>query len=108
MSLLTELRVRARHVLFPAFGVSAILYFAYHGINGDRGLLAWRELEQRVERERADLNRARRARETLEHRVKLLYSESLDPDMLDESARRLLNYGRPEEIVILFGEARRR
>jgi cell division protein FtsB len=108
MSLLNELRIRARHVLFPAFGVSAVLYFAYHGINGDRGLLAWRGLEQEVESARAELNRTRGEREALERRVKLLYSESLDPDMLGESARRLLNYGRPEEIVILFDEAPRR
>jgi cell division protein FtsB len=108
MSLLIELRIRARHALFPALGVSAVLYFAYHGVNGDRGLLAWRELEQQVESKRAELNETRRARETLEHRVRLLYSERLDPDMLDESARRLLNYGRPEEIVIVLGEMRRR
>ena len=56
MSLLIELRIRARHALFPALGVSAVLYFAYHGVNGDRGLLAWRELEQQVESKRAELN----------------------------------------------------
>jgi cell division protein FtsB len=108
MSLLSELRVRARDVLFPALGVSAVLYFAYHGINGDRGLLAWRELEKRVEGARASLDGTRGEREALERRVKLLYSEKLDPDMLDEWARRLLNYGRPGEIVILLDEAPRR
>jgi cell division protein FtsB len=108
MSLLSELRVRARHVLLPAFGVSAVLYFAYHGINGDRGLVAWRELEKKVERARAELDGTRGKREALEQRVKLLYSENLDPDMLDEWARRLLNYSRPGEIVILLDEAPRR
>ena len=48
MGLLSELRIRAYRVLFPAFGVSAVLYFAYHGISGDRGLLAWRKLEKEV------------------------------------------------------------
>ena len=105
MGLLNELRIRARYVLFPAFGASAVLYFAYHGINGDRGLLAWRKLEKEVQSTQAELGRARGERETLERRVELLYPESLDRDMLDESARRLLNYGRPEEIVILYEEA---
>ena len=108
MGLLNELRIRARHVLFPAFGVSAVLYFTYHGINGDRGLLAWRKLEKEVRSTQGELDRARGERETLERRVKLLHPESLDPDMLDESARRLLNYGRPEEIVILLDDPPRR
>ena len=108
MSLLSELRIRARDVLFPALGVSAILYFAYHGINGDRGLLAWRELEKKVERARAERDATRGEREALEQRIRLLYSDRLDPDMLDESARRLLNYGRPGEIVILLDETPRR
>jgi cell division protein FtsB len=105
MLLLDELRIRARYVLFPAFGACAVLYFAYHGITGDRGLLAWRKLEKEVQSTQAELGRARSEREALERRVKLLYPESLDPDMLDESARRLLNYGHPEEIVILYEEA---
>ena len=108
MGLLNEFRIRAHHVLFPAFGVSAVLYFAYHGINGDRGLLAWRELEKEVRSTQGELDRTRGEREALERRVKLLHPESLDPDMLDESARRLLNYGRPEEIVILLDGAPRR
>ena len=108
MSLLHELRIRARHVLLPAFGVSAVVYFAYHGVNGDRGLLAWRTLERQAASARAELGRTRGEREALERRVQLLYAESLDPDMLDESARRLLNYGRPEEIVILYEETARR
>jgi cell division protein FtsB len=107
MRLLSELRIRARQVLFPAFGVSAVFYFAYHGINGDRGLLAWRSMQQEVAIARAELDRARGEREALEQRVELLYPESLDPDMLDESARRLLNYGLPDEVVILSDPARR-
>lgn len=107
MSLLNELRLRARHVLFPAFAVTAVIYFAHHGINGDRGLLAWREIEQEVAAERATFERVQAERAALERRVKLLYPEGLDPDMLDEQARRLLNYGLPDEVVILYDPVRR-
>jgi len=107
MSLLSELRLRARHVLFPAFAVTAVIYFAWHGINGDRGLLAWRAMEQEVAVERLALEHARADRLALEQRVKLLYPESLDPDMLDEQARGLLNYGLPSEVVILDEPVRR-
>jgi cell division protein FtsB len=101
MTLISELRIRARHVLLPAFGVAAVLYFAYHGLNGDRGLLAWRTVEHEVEVARAEFDRVKTEREAIEHRVRLLYPESLDPDMLDEYARRFLNYGLPGEVVIM-------
>jgi cell division protein FtsB len=35
-------------------------------------------------------------------------SESLDPDMLDEQTRALLNFTRPDELVILEAPANRR
>ncbi|MBK8175901.1 MAG: septum formation initiator family protein [Rhodospirillales bacterium] len=99
--MLGELRIRARHVLFPAFGVAAVLYFAYHGINGDRGVLALRAKQQEVAAARAEYDAIKEEREALERRAKLLNPGSLDPDMLDEEARRLLNYGLPDETVII-------
>ena len=43
----------------------------------------------------------RSEREALEHRVSLLHPQTLDADMLDEMARRVLGLGRPDEIIIL-------
>ena len=48
-------------------------------------------------------DRLRARRQALEVHVKLLRAESLDADMLDESARRMLGYARPDEIVSLRG-----
>ena len=84
----------------PFLGICAAAYFAYHAIQGDRGLMAWARLSLEVETslgEREDLARRRGA---LEHRVKLLHPESLDPDILDERARVMLNFGYPNELVI--------
>ena len=89
----------------PFLGICAAAYFAYHAIQGDRGLMAWARLSLEVETslgEREDLARRRGA---LEHRVKLLHPESLDPDILDpdildERARAMLNFGYPNELVI--------
>ena len=104
MSLYREFRIRARQVLLTSFGVCAVVYFAYHGINGDRGLFAWRALEQEAAEARAKLHAVQGEREALEARVRLLYPESLDADMLDEASRRLLNYGLPDEAVVLDGD----
>ena len=43
-------------------------------------------------------------RKALQHRVKLLSPGSLDPDMLEERARFMLNYGFPDDAVILTDE----
>ncbi len=38
--------------------------------------------------------------EILERRVQLLRPDSLDPDMLEERARKVLNFAKKDEVVI--------
>ncbi|MBK8908377.1 MAG: septum formation initiator family protein [Rhodospirillales bacterium] len=99
-SLIAEVVRRGRSVLGPAIGLFILSYFAYHVVHGDRGLLAWHVLDQKATEARAELAEVRARREVLEHRVRLLHRETLDPDLLDESVRRALGYGRPDEIII--------
>ena len=40
-------------------------------------------------------------REDLQRRTRLLHSKSMDPDLLEEKSRELLNYSRPNEIIII-------
>jgi len=64
-------------------------------------MLAMRQLSQQVAVARLELEIEQKKRKTLEHNTKLLHPESLDPDMLDERARLMLNYGYPDDIVVL-------
>ena len=100
MDLVAEMRKRLRFIIGPILGLSAICYFAYHVVQGERGILAWRQFERQVGEAQAELTQIRGQREVLEHRVKLLHYESLDADLLDEVVRRNLGYGRRDEIVI--------
>ncbi len=95
-----ELRKRARQGIGAVVGICVIGYFVYHVIHGDRGLIAWHVLDQDVADARISLASIREERLTLERRVRLLRSASLDRDMLDEWARRVLNYGAANEAVI--------
>jgi cell division protein FtsB len=76
-------------------------YFAFQGYHGNYGLLAQRQFEK----ETADLTLQRdtlRAERThWEQRVGLLRSDRLDPDMLDELARRDLGFVQPNDLVLL-------
>ena len=87
----------------PGLGIAIIVYFGYHLAHGDRGLVAWRELSQRIEQTEAAARQVAAERSELERRVALLRPDSLDRDMLDERAREVLNRAHPDEIVILRG-----
>lgn len=107
MGLLQEFRDRARYVVGPVLGLCAIGYFAYHGVHGDRGLIAWWKIKQRVSAAKEALVLSENEREKLERRVRLLNPGSLDPDMLEERARVMLNYGHTDDLVILEGKRRK-
>ncbi len=100
MSVLRETRKRIRQVAPQVAAALAVAYFAYHAIEGERGVLAFIKLNSELESAEQIAQQVGEDRAVLEHRVSLLSSESLDPDMLEEQARTLLNYGRPNERVI--------
>ncbi len=101
---MTNTRTISRYVkraLFPAFCTIVIAYFAYHAINGNRGLIAWQQLQVEMVELQSDLDTMRLERARLEQRIALLQSDNLDPDMLDQRAREILNLAHPNEIIIL-------
>ena len=97
-----ELRRRARQILPPVLGACLVAYFAYHAVQGDRGIIAWLVLNQRIREAEAVAVAGAAERAALERRVALLGPARLDPDMLDERARIMLGLAQGDELVILF------
>ncbi|SCA55060.1 putative Septum formation initiator [Candidatus Terasakiella magnetica] len=89
-------------VFLPVLGVFVVLYFAYYFVQGDGGIRALLDYEARVEKTKVQLAKVKAKRERLEHRVSLLRSDSLDPDLLEERARAVLNFAHPNEIAIII------
>jgi len=108
MGLIQEFRARARFIIGPLLGVCAIGYFTFHVVQGDRGLLSWWKIKQRVAAAKLSLEVSQAERQTMENRVRLLEPGSLDPDMLEERARVMLNYGHVDDIVILYDNKSKR
>ena len=79
--------------------VIVLSYFCYHVLSGERGLLALMELSKQVQQSRQQLDITNAERLNLQHRVNLLRDESLDLDLLDERARKLLGYVGEDEVV---------
>lgn len=108
MGLVEFLKRSLRAAIGPVLGFCVVGYFAYHSFEGERGVHAYLRLGEQVAIARAHLDDLREDRAAIERRVALLRPDSLDRDMLDEQARALLNFARPDEIVILEPPQRRR
>jgi cell division protein FtsB len=96
-----ELRRHARHVVGPLLGMALTGYFLYNLIEGDRGFNAWMRLSRELKAEQTNLAELRAERAALALKVANLRPEHLDPDLLDERVRAVLNFIAPGEVVIM-------
>ncbi|WP_022726989.1 FtsB family cell division protein [Fodinicurvata sediminis] len=108
MAVLNEIRDRIRQVAPQVLAACVVAYFVFHAIQGDRGLLAYLQLTQQLEETEVVAQDLADRRMAWEHKVSLLKPGSLDPDMLEERARSVLNYLRDDEVVIYLPEERTR
>ena len=98
---------RRRHAILTAIGLYlfAALFVGYFGVNaftGRHGLRAQQDLDQQFAMLNDELSRLKQERAEWQHRVNLLQSSSIDPDMLDERARAMLNYLDPRDLTLML------
>ena len=98
-------RRRARGIL-TALGLyilaaAMVGYFWVHAYSGQRGLHAKNEIERQKSELTAELDRLKSERTQWERKVALLRSASIDPDMLDERSRSLLNLSHPNDLIMM-------
>ena len=101
MGLALELKRRARPAIAPFLFAVAVAYFAFHFVQGDRGLIAYLRLSQQIEDARIQLAVLGGEKGHLEQRVGLLRPDHLDRDMLDERTRAVLDVAHRDEIIVL-------
>jgi cell division protein FtsB len=82
-----------------AMAAALIGYFGVNAYTGKYGLNARAELDQEIIGLTNELARLKQQRADAEHRVSLLRSDRVDPDMLDERARYQLDYAHPHDLV---------
>jgi cell division protein FtsB len=92
---------RTWQTVASVFGACIVGYFLYHTIEGDRGWLAMLRLKGEVKTSQDTLTQLQKQHQELNHRVQLMRPDSLDPDMLDEKSREMLDYSKPNDIIIL-------
>ena len=77
-----------------------IFYFGFHALTGDRGLLSSSRRQEALATHLAELSRLNAEEADLQARIRLLNSDSLSSDLLEERARSLLGFARPNEYVV--------
>jgi cell division protein FtsB len=100
--MVTRRRFRTVVNALALYTIAALLigYFGINAYTGNRGLRAKQDLDQQIAQLSNELAGFRAERVIWERRVSLLQPEGIDPDMLDERARALLNYADPREIIL--------
>lgn len=87
-------------VVAPALLACWVAYLGYGAIAGAAGYRVLTELKSEAAAKRAELDKIRARRLSLEKHADLLNPKSLDPDMLDERVRAVLGYVEPGDIVV--------
>lgn len=75
-------------------------YFFVNAFTGNHGLRAKQDLDQQFAQLSEELGHLKAERAEWQQRVKLLKSDSIDPDMLDERARAVLDYLDPRDVTM--------
>ena len=102
MILNRQIRDQYGSIALTLIFVGLLAYFTYHAISGERGFFAMLALQDELTKSKNELDAIRADRINFEHKVALMRSDSLDLDLLDEQARKVLIYAAPSEEVYLY------
>ena len=90
--------------LWPVVLMAVTVYFGWYGLNGAHGQKALPQREADLALAKAQLAKAQADRDAWQQKVAALKTQHMDPDMLDERARIVLNMAKPNEIVVPYGK----
>ena len=79
---------------------SVVVFFGFHIFAGERGILARPELDRKIMLAEEKLDLLVKHHEFLAQRIDLMQADSLDADMLAETARAELGLYAPNDVII--------
>jgi cell division protein FtsB len=102
--MVTRRRLRTFLNALALYTIAALLigYFGVNAYTGEHGLIAKRDLDQDIAQLTLDLATVKAERAVWQRRVSLLKSDNIDPDLLDERARALLDDADPRDLTLML------
>jgi len=84
--------------------LAVLAYFGWHGFYGPRSIEHGKFVRSEVVKYQTELADIKKVREQRDARVALLRPNSIDPDMLDEMARKTLQFSGDGDLIIAIGQ----
>jgi cell division protein FtsB len=102
--MVTRKRLRSIVTTLALYVMAALLigYFGINAYNGNHGLKARQDIDRQIATLSQDLTRLQSERSQWERRLALLRSDNIDPDMLDERARALLDDVDANDLIMMI------
>jgi cell division protein FtsB len=103
-AMVTRRRLRSFLNALALYTIAALLigYFGVNAYTGERGLIAKRDLDQDIAQLTVELDSIKAERAVWQRRVSLLKSDNIDPDLLDERARLLLDDADARDLTLML------
>ena len=86
--------------VFAGVAIALICYLAFAALQGEHGLFSLFAIEGDEARLQEELSGLQAERAILANKAERLSAGALDPDLLDEQARKVLGLARPDEIIV--------
>lgn len=96
----TKWRMAAAQVTLWLVAAGAVSYFGQQAYVGDHGLVASRSMEAEIARLETRFAGVKAERAAIEHRIDLLSTDRIDPDLLDEQTRTDIGWISPKDRVL--------
>ena len=100
MPSIRDARRRSLQLIAPIVAACLVSYFAYYTIDGPRGFKTMTKVQSDITIAETRLDVLQTQSAALEKQVAHLRSNNLDPDLLDERARAVLNFTKPNDLII--------
>ena len=95
------MRYRLKNSWFVLISLFLIIYFGFHSFCGERNIYRYFSLKREIAQRQKIAQRYALQKQKLQLKVSHLSDASLDPDLLDERARAVLNMAADDEFIIL-------
>lgn len=87
-------------LIIPGIAAVFLSYFGFHAYHGEYGIYSKYRLQGRIAELGAELKTTTAERTELERKVQMLREGTIERDMLDEFARRELDFSRQNELTV--------